>query len=400
LKINNIDFISVFFLLFCLVAPWSIAAMQILLLLIVVVSIFEAIINKRSPITWHPFFIFPAIYAISLILSSILSADIVTSLKAAFNNDWYLLILPFIASINIDDKSRKNAFILLIVSATIAGIYGIIQFFDGIEYIRNKSLNPYGNFYRSVGGYSFFLTFAGNQLLIFAVLFAYFLSDKNSKRTRIFLIVSGLIIFLSILATFGRSAWLGAGLIILLGTFIVNKKYFFYSILSLSVGILILFYISPEFKTRFISMFYVTSTNAWRVTIWGTAWNVFIHHPLFGTGHGFFQEYFHIFKVPGLYDRSGHAHNDFLNVAATTGIFGLVSWVGMWISWIYYSFKTYSKKTLIKSDRNILFGGILGLSAILFASLFQCYYTDLENNLLWWFILSAGVSIFVKENQI
>ena len=391
--------VSIFFLLFCLIAPWSIAGMQISLLLIVVFSIFEAIKNKRSPITWHLFYIFPAIYVVSLILSSILSADIFISAKAAFNNDWYLLILPFIASLNINEKIRKQAFMLLIFSAMLAGIYGIFQFFNGVEYLRDKSLSPYGNFYRSIGGYSFFLTFAGNQLLVFAIVFAFFLSDKNSKKTRIFLIVSGIIIILSIMTTFGRSAWLGVGLIILLGTFIVNKKYFLYSIILLSTGILILFFISPEFKDRFISMFYVSNTNQYRLTIWGTAWNMFIHHPFFGTGHGFFQDYFQIFKAPGLYDRSGHAHNDFLNVAATTGIFGLVSWLSMWISWFYFAFKTYCKKAIQITDKNLIFAGILGLSAILFASLFQCYYTDLENNLLWWFILSAGVSIFVKENH-
>ena len=140
MNFKNMNAVSIFFLLFCLIAPWSIAGMQISLLLIVVFSIFEAIKNKRSPITWHLFYIFPAIYVVSLILSSILSADIFISAKAAFNNDWYLLILPFIASLNINEKIRKQAFMLLIFSAMLAGIYGIFQFFNGVEYLRDKSL--------------------------------------------------------------------------------------------------------------------------------------------------------------------------------------------------------------------------------------------------------------------
>jgi O-antigen ligase len=361
-------------------------------------SLVDAIKNKRSPIKWHTFYIFPAIYIVSLILSSILSADVSISAKSAFSNDWYLLILPLIASVNINEKTRKQAFLLLIISATIAGFYGIIQYFEGIEYYRNKPLPVLGNFYRAVGAYGFYLTYAGNQLLVFAVAMSFFLLGEKKAQNRVLLLISLLILFLSVIVTFGRSAWLGAGLVILLGTYITNRKLFGVSIVSIVIGSLILFFIFPEIQSRFTSIFDL-SQNIGRVTLWKTSWAIFSHHPFFGIGQGLFSDYFQIFKVPGFYDKMGHAHNDYLNTAVYSGIVGLFSWIGMWISWFYFAIKSYVKMPNSNINKKILLAGILGLTGILFAAIFQCYYTDLENNLLWWFILTLGITTFLQEKH-
>jgi len=398
LNFKNINSVSLFFLLFCLIAPWSIAGMQISLLFIVVFSIVESIKNKRSPITWHPFYIFPAIYILSILISSILSADVLISIKAAFNNDWYLLILPFIASIKIDDNTKKSAFIVLIISATIVGIYGIIQFFDGVEYIRNKALYPRGDYFRAIGAYGFYLTFAGNQMLVFAVAFSLFLFFKKWDKLKYLLLIVLAILFLSIIVTFGRSAWMGVFLIIILGTFIVNKRLFFAALGLIIVGFVLIFLFVPLLFERFTSIVDL-SQNMGRITLWKTSWNIISSHPFFGIGPGFFSDYFQIFKEPGLYDRMGHSHNDYLNTAVYGGIIGLLTWLGMWIAWFYFAIKKYIK---IKSDsieKTILLAGILGLAGILFAAGFQCYYTDLENNLLWWFILTASISIFIQKEE-
>jgi len=398
LTFKSINPVSIFFLLFCLIAPWSIAGMQISLFLIVVFSIIEGIRNKKSPITWHPFYIFPAIYILSVMMSSILSADISMSIKAAFNNDWYLLILPFIASINIDEKTKRNAFLILIISASIVGLYGIIQFFDGVEYIRNKTLYPRGDFYRAIGAYGFYLTFAGNQMLVFAIALSFFLFHEKWDKFKYLLLVSLAILFLSIIVTFGRSAWMGVFLIIILGTFIVNKKVFFASLGLIIVGFALIFLFVPLLFDRFTSIVDL-SQNMGRVTLWKTSWNIISSHPFFGIGPGFFSDYFQIFKEPGLYDRMGHSHNDYLNTAVYGGMIGLLTWLGMWIAWFYFAIKKYIQIKSGGIDKRIILAGIMGLAGILFASGFQCYYTDLENNLMWWFILTAGISIFIDREE-
>jgi len=331
-------------------------------------------------------------------MSSILSADISMSIKAAFNNDWYLLILPFIASINIDEKTKRNAFLILIISASIVGLYGIIQFFDGVEYIRNKTLYPRGDFYRAIGAYGFYLTFAGNQMLVFAIALSFFLFHEKWDKFKYLLLVSLAILFLSIIVTFGRSAWMGVFLIIILGTFIVNKKVFFASLGLIIVGFALIFLFVPLLFDRFTSIVDL-SQNMGRVTLWKTSWNIISSHPFFGIGPGFFSDYFQIFKEPGLYDRMGHSHNDYLNTAVYGGMIGLLTWLGMWIAWFYFAIKKYIQIKSGGIDKRIILAGIMGLAGILFASGFQCYYTDLENNLMWWFILTAGISIFIDREE-
>lgn len=396
MNLKNLNAVSIFFLLFCLIAPWSIAGMQIALILIVIFSVFNAIKKKKSPIIWHPFYIFPIIYIFSVTISVLFSADAGNSVKAAFNNDWYLLILPFIASINIDNKTKKNAFIIFIISATIVGFYGIVQFFDGMEYINNKALYPRGDYFRAIGAYSFYLTFAGNQLLLFAVAISFFLFHDKWDKFKYLLLISLVIIFLSVVVTFGRSAWLGIFLIIFLGTIIVDKKLFFAALGLLAIAFIAIFLFFPLLMDRFTSIFDLSQNTA-RLTIWKTSWNIIAHHPFFGIGPGFYSDYFQIFKVSGFYDRMGHAHNDYLNTAVYGGFIGLLAWLGIWISWLYYAIKKYIQLYSESIDKKILLAGILGLAGILFASVFQCYYTDLENNLLWWFILSLGATIIVKQ---
>lgn len=390
--------LSVSYLLFCLVAPWSIAAMQISLFLTVFLVIFFAIFEKKSPVKFHIFYIFPLIYLVFVFISVALSFDSYSSFVSVIENEWYLLILPFIISLPISSEWRKKAFYVLIFSSTIAGIYGIIQFFGGVEYFRDKSLAHHGQFYRAVGGYSFYLTYAGNQLLAFSIAVAFFLLQKRWKMNKILFLVCSIILFLSIVATFGRSTWLGAALIIIVGTYLTNKKFFVYTGILLIAISALLFFLFPDVQDRFTSIFDMAQ-NEKRLTVWKTSWNIFIHYPFFGIGPGYYNELFQIFKVPGLYDATGHSHNDYLNIAVLYGVFALIAWVSMWSAFFYFALKKFKRSFSHNSDKQIILAGILGLTGILFASIFQCYYTDLENNLFWWYLISSALMVIIQPDE-
>ncbi len=118
-----------------------------------------------------------------------------------------------------------------------------------------------------------------------------------------------------------------------------------------------------------------------------------------GVGHGNFDFNFEKFKVPGFYDAGGHAHNDYLNVAVLNGILGLITWMGMWIAWFYYSIRAYRLPERTDFEKTILLSAMLGVSGILIAAFFQCYYTDLENNIFWWFVASMALQIIVQSSK-
>ncbi len=386
------------FMLWAIILPWSLAGMQITMVLLVLTSIVINISRGCSPLIYHLFYLFVGLYLFMGMITILTTDNMYIALRSAFNNDWVILCVPFIASIYLPEKWKKYVLIALLISATIAGLYGIFQFFDGVEYIRNKPLVPLGRFFRSTGGYGSFFAFAGNQLFVFA--FAYTLvlfSRRNSRVFKLYLF-SAAIIFLGIIGSQTRSAWLGLLFVILLGTFIKSIKYFIYAIVVLFISSVIVFLIFPDIQARFSSIF-SAAENEGRLNIWHTSYIVFKENWLVGVGHGNFDFYFEKFKVPGFYDAGGHAHNDYLNVAVLNGILGLITWIGMWIAWFFYSVRAYRLPERTDLEKIILLSAMLGIGGILIAAFFQCYYTDLENNVFWWFVASLALQIIIQPPQ-
>jgi O-antigen ligase len=365
------------------------------MVLLVLTTIVINITHGRSPIKYHPIYIFGGLYLFMGLITVLTTDNMYIALRSAFNNDWVILCVPFIASIYLPEKWKKYVLIALLISGTISGLYGIVQFFDGFDYIRNEPLSPLGRFFRSSGGYNSWFAFAGNQLFVFAFVFTLVLCSERKSRLFRLLFFSAMAIFLSIIGSQTRSAWLGLIFVILLGTFIKSKKYFIYALVVLFISSIIVFLIFPDIQARFASIFDATK-NEGRLNIWHTSWIIFKNNWLVGIGHGNFDFYFEKFKVPGFYDAGGHAHNDYLNVAVLNGISGLITWIGMWIAWFYYSVRAYRLPERTDFEKIILLSAMLGVGGILIAAFFQCYYTDLENNIFWWFVASMALQIIIQ----
>lgn len=373
--------------------PWSLALMQIALGLVLATGYFSLIRNKR-PVQLNTFLLLLGGYLLLRFISIYFSPDPARSFRAVYKQDWTLPLLPLMATIELDSRTIRNSLQTLLISATLVGVYGIIQMFLGVEYVRGKNLAAYGNLFRATGSYSFYLTFAGNQLMFFVFLLGVFLLEKQTKQRRVFQAIMLTILFLSILSTFGRSAWLAIILATGLGTLLVNRRLFGYAMLGISIIAGVAMLISPDIQERIFSIFDM-SKNAARLNLWYTSIEMIKANPFTGLGPGLFNRFFEMYKVPGVYDAYGHSHNDYLNIAVNSGIPALLVWLGAWVSWFAYTLKQYF--TVEGEDKQRMLGAILAITAIGFAAIFQCYYTDLENNIVWLFF--AGIAL-VKSKKL
>lgn len=367
--------------------PWSLALMQIALGMVLATGYYMIIRNKQ-PLRINTFLLLLGGYLLLRFVSIYFSPDPARSFRAVYKQDWTLLLLPLLATIELDSRTIRKSLQTLLISATLVGIYGIIQMFLGVEYVRGKNLAVYGNLFRAVGSYSFYLTFAGNQLMFFVFLLGVFLLDKQDKRRRLIQAAMLTILFLSIISTFGRSAWLAIILATGLGTLLVNRRLFGYAMLGISIIAGIAMFISPDIQERVFSIFDM-SKNAARLNLWYTSIEMIKANPFTGLGPGLFNRFFEMYKVPGVYDAYGHSHNDYLNIAVNSGIPTLLIWLSAWVSWFAYTLKQYF--TVAGEDKQRMLGSILAITAIGFAAIFQCYYTDLENNIVWLFF--AGMAM-------
>lgn len=383
------------FSLWALALPWSLAAMQIALGLLAAYGLFAAIRRGRLREYRHPFFIMLGIYLLIQILSALFSAAPLQSLQAFLNTDWPAFTIPLLATLALSAGERMKVVQALLFSASAVSVYGLFQFFSGVDLFRGAVLTPHGDFYRANGGYNFYLTFAGNQLMAFCLAFAMILYEKEPRRRALYLLAAGLI-FASIIATFGRSTWIAAVLVLGLGTWLVNRRLFAISGAALIVFAVVLALAAPVFQERFLSIFDFAQ-NETRLNLWKTSAAMIADHPVLGIGPGMFNTLFPLYKVPGFYDTATHAHNDLLSMAVGSGLLGLLTWLAVWSAWFYFASRAWRRFSPAAEDKTLLLGTILAIAGILIAGFFQCYYTDLENNIFWWFMAVLGLQAAINR---
>jgi len=385
------------YLLWAMILPWSLAGMQIGLGLTVLVTTFAVIVQKKfSPVS-HPFTFFLVSYLLVRLLSALLSPQPMVSLNTVFHTDWPLLSIPVLLSAPLLPRDRKKILKALVFSSALLSIYAIHQFFSGTDIYRGRALAPMGHFFRATGAFDHYLTLAGSQLMIFFVGLGLIQAEMSNKKKMI-LTLSSVLVLLSVLATFGRSAWISIAVVGGLVVIFSGRRALRLAAVFIIIAVIALLVSIPEIQNRFLSSFEL-SQNADRLNLWKTSLRMISDKPLLGIGPGLFGKSFDTYKVPGTYGATGHPHNDYLNLAAASGILGLLAWLVMWGSWFYYSIKTYRNSFATFPDRPILLGIILSLVSIMVAAFFQCYYTDLENNICWCFLAILGLQATVTPGS-
>ncbi len=134
-------------------------------------------------------------------------------------------------------------------------------------------------------------------------------------------------------------------------------------------------------------------TMLWRLEIWQDVVRMIQERPLFGHGintfMSIFQEYFPLAKHGPTY-----AHNCYLQIAAETGLFGLVTFSFI----IARIFQSYFKnpRVLALEDETlkwISIGLISGIFGFLVHSFFDTHFYTLQHSSLFWYMVGLLVAI-------
>jgi putative inorganic carbon (HCO3(-)) transporter len=76
-----------------------------------------------------------------------------------------------------------------------------------------------------------------------------------------------------------------------------------------------------------------------RLAHWQAAYYMASAHPFIGVGLGNYEAVYPAYGLPSWPRPLGHAHNDYLNTLAETGIVGLVFYLGGWIALVYWTLR-------------------------------------------------------------
>ena len=312
----------------------SIAATYIFAGIALLLWIVDTLRRRRLRLRWPPFALPLLLFVLSIGISVVFSEDPGTSASALKKLVRFLfvpLMFTWFGQAHVDWTVRRIYWVL-----GASAVYALAQYY----WLMEPDLA-----HRITGFMSHWMTFSG-QLMMGAVSLGVYLcrerftpagtsaangEEKGWRRLPSRgLLLLGILIW-SLLVTFTRNAWLGtaAGGLLLV---VLTKKT---RVLLLLLGLMALLILLPTpFQDRLLSGVDLTDTTTQvRLEMVRAGSRLIAEHPWTGVGPGMVSREVLKYRSHQEYPDWAyqHLHNNFLQVAAETGLVGLAFWLALWI---------------------------------------------------------------------
>ncbi|MCM8761342.1 MAG: O-antigen ligase family protein, partial [Candidatus Omnitrophica bacterium] len=207
--------------------------------------------------------------------------------------------------------------------------------------------------------------------------------DLKGLRIRWVVASVSLALFYLLFLTKARGAWVGFAVSCI---YIALAKKRFWLIAVLVVMLVMPFFLRMEMANY---IFGISSVSD-RFFMWGTGWEIFKVHPVIGNGlNSFFQEFMRLRNDEWKGKKGAYAHNCYLQMAADTGLVGLVGFIYLMAAYFVGVGKSL-KKIKDKFYESVLLGLSMGVLAFLVLGFFDTNLYSLNLATLFW--SSIGVS--------
>lgn len=183
---------------------------------------------------------------------------------------------------------------------------------------------------------------AGYLSVVMSVAFGFFCKLRRgcgkSAAAALFLICGA-----CLLLTYSRGAWLSLFAVFAFYGALQSRRLLFWVLLCCAVALLF----DGAVAERLASSFDARDTSSsMRIALWESTIAMIVEHPLLGVGWGVY------WKVYPLYDffiqndavKIVHAHNMYLNIAAETGVFGLLAFLACLFGHAHLAFTDASRR--------------------------------------------------------
>lgn len=398
-----------------------------LVILITSSWIAKMVVLKKFYLQKTPLDIPILLFLISQIISTINSLDSYTSLwgyYSRFNGgllsifSYVILYYAFVSNFDLKTKTKelvKRIILITLASGAIVALWGLPSHFgyDPTCLIFRQTFDvscwtsdfqPKVRIFSTLGQPDWL----GAYLAILAPISIAFALSKNLKKIIIFSLLS-FIFYIDILFTKSRATLIAfwgsmaffAGSFYLLEVRKKVKNIKFKALwphVRLLTAVLVLLFVStfvisspiqlktdrqtPQSQNQTPGTFSTggggTESGKIRLLVWGGAFNIWRHYPIFGSGVETFAFAYYKYRPVAhnltsewnyLYNK---AHNEYLNYLATTGIFGFGTYLAMIGFFLYKTFNILKKKrfdslifALLAGYISILVGNFFGFSVVI-----------------------------------
>lgn len=389
--------IEIFLYVLIFALPFSPAIIEISATFIILAWIVKKVLRFQGVFTYLNIPII--VYLLATSLSVIFSSNFALSLKNFLTkNSEYIILYFIVAEFALDKRRLKNAIVIMLVATAMIVADCIFQYFLGFDFLRQRTLEAgrISASFNMPGDLAGYLT---PMLCLTLSLCFLKLKRKISLSLRI-----GSVLLLSLLIlSFARGAWIGFIVAVCFLGLVENKKIIYVTfavLLILGVVMPHLLEAPDDILGRLKSIVAFSNSNDLdRRTIWQAAMLMIRDRPLFGHGLSTFMGIFPSYGKDYYYLRYGiipYAHNCYLQIAAETGIVGLVSFLMLIGTFFFYTIASLPK---IK-DRfyHVVLSGIsAGIIATLVHSAVDTNLYSLQLSVLFWLMLGLNAALLRLE---
>jgi len=303
------------FLIWVAAGYWTVAPMSISVGVMLAVSVVRWVTQpgprwSRSPMD-------PAAtgWAIALLLSALFAVDRSASLPRLSK-----ALFPFLVGLTAwqarDARLGRRAIVVLLVSATLSGVAGLVIY----------AIHGAGYPARARGPVGHYITFGGQLMIACCTGIAVALRARD-RRERVLASLAVVICGAALAFTYTRSSWLGliAGVALMLA---LTRPLGLAGLLAAVVAAAL--FAPGSFRARLLSAFQPgNAVNQQRELMWQAGARMFRDHPITGVGLQDLHPLYERYKSPGAWEPAGHLHSVPVQVAATMGTVGLIALLGL-----------------------------------------------------------------------
>lgn len=383
---------------FAVAMPLGIAVQQGALALlggVFVVSCVQARRLPRSPLDgWL------AVFAAALLISTAFSPDPMRSL-AAYPRLW--IVLAFFATYHLA-RTRvevERLAWLMIASASLVAVYGVVQHYTGIDLARTLLGKPadvdrfwLGGGWRTKGLHPSGITYAHNVLFPLTLASGYALAGGVARRRRLLLTIGWLAMLLALVFSATRGVWIAFAIVLLLMAIVRGGRSAIAALAGLALLLAALGGMDAGIRERARTAFDLAA-NIPRTQIWRANLDMARERPLLGWGYG---SYKHI-RQP-FYDRypeadtTAHAHNDFLQTLVDGGALALAAFVALFARILVIGGRGYRAMTAADEPaRSLAIAAWLAVVGFLIGGLTQYNFGDAEVVVCLWFTVALSMRL-------
>ena len=170
-----------------------------------------------------------------------------------------------------------------------------------------------------------------------------FLYKRNPRIRKAVSVLAALLIY-CLYYTYTRGASLSFIFVLFLMLLIIGGRAYYITFFSLLFVLGALMLVLPENLKNTIGLSKIVSygsSGTHRLAMWQTAWRMFVDRPFLGQGLNTFMANYERFKAPHGVDGIWYAHNCYLQIAAETGIIGILSFLWMGAKMVIVSLKSW-----------------------------------------------------------